>query len=113
MAIKLINNAEFLHIPKTGGSWVTSVLESNNLVLSRSNHKHADYDSNLLGRKSITGRQHLLEAVKLLNKKFISKTIQKEKNILYPFRFCFVRHPLSWYESWWRYMEGLGWNDWG
>ena len=30
-----------------------------------------------------------------------------------PFRFCVVRHPLSWYESWWKYMKGRGWNDWG
>ena len=25
-------------------------------------------------------------------------------------KFCFLRHPLSWYESWWRYMSGRGWR---
>jgi hypothetical protein len=30
-----------------------------------------------------------------------------------PFRFCFVRHPLSWYESWWKFMETVNWRDFG
>ena len=23
-----------------------------------------------------------------------------------PYTFCFVRHPVRWYESWWRYLRG-------
>jgi hypothetical protein len=26
--------------------------------------------------------------------------------------FCFVRHPTSWYRSWFRYMRGREWRDW-
>ncbi len=29
-----------------------------------------------------------------------------------PFTFCFVRHPLDWYESWYRYMCGRAGFDW-
>jgi hypothetical protein len=29
------------------------------------------------------------------------------------FKFCFVRHPLSWYESYWLFMNARGWNRWG
>lgn len=28
------------------------------------------------------------------------------------FKFCFVRHPLRWYESWFRFNAGLGWPEW-
>ena len=27
------------------------------------------------------------------------------------FRFAFVRHPLDWYESWWRYQTDTGWSS--
>ena len=30
-----------------------------------------------------------------------------------PRRFCIVRHPLAWYESWWKYNNGLDWPKWG
>jgi hypothetical protein len=29
------------------------------------------------------------------------------------YKFCFVRHPLAWYESYWLFMRGRGWNAWG
>ena len=115
MAIVISNNAEFLHIPKTGGSWVTSILESQNFVESKS-LKHADYDYNLLfkNKEFLTGRQHLLATFHHLKNRFSKfESSRNQKELITPFRFCFVRHPLSWYESWWRYMEGRGWNDWG
>lgn len=116
MAIKLINGAEFLHIPKTGGSWVTSILESNNLVLSYKGHKHADFDSNLFDYDSNLfpigkGRKrNLIQLFSYLKSKVIFKDLSYNTT---PFRFCFVRHPLSWYESWWKYMEGIKWRDFG
>ena len=110
MAIKMINGAEFLHVPKTGGSWIYSVLESNNLVLSSIGHKHADFDFSLFPDRSLSGREHILKAYQLLRYKFSTKNKAQFEQ---PFKFCFVRNPLNWYESWWKYMEGRNWNNWG
>ena len=116
MAIKLKNGAEFLHIPKTGGSWVTSILASNDLILSNKGHKHADYDSNLFQYESNLfpvgkGRkQNLLILLSLLRTKVLSKDTSHK---IAPFRFCFVRNPLSWYESWFKFMETVNWREFG
>jgi len=116
MAIKLKNGAEFLHIPKTGGRWVASLLDSNNLIAHNKGHKHADYDSNLFDYDSNLfpigkGRKrNLLRLWSLLKTKGILKDTSHN---ISPYRFCFVRHPLSWYESWWKYMETIGWRDFG
>lgn len=110
MAIKLKNNLEFLHIPKTGGSWVTEILNSNHLIDSIDTHKHADYDYNLFSEHlALSGRHHLYLALNKFKKKYFQNNTYKKN----PKRFCFVRHPLSWYESWWRYMETRGWHNWG
>ncbi len=113
MAIRLINGAEFLHIPKTGGTWVKAVLKGNDLVSEYLGHKHDDYDRNLL-RSTLTGQQHLKEATRLarekIAKRFGYSSRSDSDNV---FRFCFVRHPLSWYESWWKYMNRMRWNNWG
>jgi hypothetical protein len=29
------------------------------------------------------------------------------------FKFCFVRHPLAWYESYWSFTRSRGWVAWG
>ena len=111
MAVVLRCGSELLHIPKTGGSWVTSVLEANDLISQHRGHKHADFDRNLLS-SAFSARQHLSEVLRLTKEKFLyaSKNAPISEA---PFRFCFVRHPLSWYESWWKYMKGRNWNDWG
>ncbi len=113
MTVRLICGAELLHIPKTGGSWVTSVLEANGLVSGLRGHSHADYDRNLL-RSAMTERHHLREAGRLLRNRLVKRLRTKQaSDSVQPFRFCFVRHPLSWYESWWKYMKGRSWHDWG
>lgn len=91
MALLLHGNALFLHIPKTGGNWVTKVLEEMGLVADKIGHKHVDIDHLLLSERG--GYLH------------------KHK----PFMFCFVRHPLSWYESWFKYMSqpSRQWRNWG
>ncbi|WP_181280541.1 sulfotransferase family 2 domain-containing protein [Aphanothece hegewaldii] len=118
MTAKLINGAEFLHIPKTGGCWVREILEQNNLLLVNRRHlyyKHADYDRNLFFPLT-TFQEHLSEAARLfLAETRFSKLLQywPKSSDNSVFRFCFVRHPLSWYESWWKFMRAKEWNDWG
>ena len=128
MAVLLRNNAVFLHIPKTGGSWVTEVLESNGLVRRKFSHIHADlaraqtysYGTKLFMRS-------MFERIKSRVPNKIKSTLWslparqaqaakivagESRRVPGPFCFCFVRHPLSWYESWWRYMYGIKGADW-
>ena len=113
MAVQLINGAEFLHIPKTGGNWVKSVLEENELISKNVGHAHADYDRNLF-RHTLNEWQHLRESIKLVQEKLLRGFGYSENSDSGDvFRFCFVRHPLSWYESWWKYMGAKNWPYWG
>lgn len=110
MPVRLLDGSEFLHIPKTGGSWVSRVLEENGLILERYGTKHDDYDRNLVG--PMRGREHLSEAARLARKrlaKYWPFPLDIERRPV--FRFCFVRHPLSWYESFWKFMKGLDWDN--
>jgi hypothetical protein len=108
MANLLKNGAVFLHIPKTGGSWVTGVLEELNLVETSCGPEHADFGRAFwhtrFHREAKTLRQMLRRAVGSKR----AASIQPDC-----FRFCFVREPLDWYESWWRFMQGLDWKSWG
>lgn len=39
-----------------------------------------------------------------------SRLIKPRRKIKY---FCVIRHPLLWYQSWFRYQHGRGWLTWG
>ena len=106
MALVLKNGAVFLHIPKTGGNWITEVLEKCGLVRSNVPPKHADLD-----RLFWPIRPTRYGTLKFLLKKlWVGRTLRRK-----PFIFCFVRHPLSWYESWFKYMTqpSRQWQNWG
>lgn len=105
MAVLLRGGAVFLHIPKTGGSWVHQVLKDARLCRGSFDHKHADFDRVLANRWEQHGRAlvgRLVDAVS-------APRVPDRRG----FRFCFVRHPLRWYESYWKFMQGRDWNDWG
>lgn len=88
MPIILKNGAVFLHVPKTGGTWVASVLKDLGLIKKRISVKHATF---------LCGKRELY--------KFAVGEISKDKKIQPPpFSFCFVRNPIDWYESWHRYV---------
>ncbi len=91
MALLIQNNLLFLHIPKTGGNWVTAVLRSMGLIKQRIGHKHATFNQ--------------------LPKSFVNTFLEKDNARV----FCFIRHPLSWYESWFKYMTqpSRNWRAWG
>lgn len=110
MALLLKCGAVFLHIPKTGGSWVTHVLNKCNLVERAFGHKHADMDRVLYHPNFLGGRKYLSELIKRRLHPMFQKQYERTN-----YKFCFVRHPMSWYESWWKYMSGpeLRWGHWG
>jgi hypothetical protein len=68
----------FVHIPKTGGCWVRSVLDAIGV-----SYRHASARE---GYGYHYPPQHCVEK--------------------YDAAFAFVRHPLSWYESWWKFQVG-------
>jgi hypothetical protein len=92
MSDVLSNNVFFLHIPKTGGNWVRTVIRRSGIKEIKTNKisKHANYD--------------LLAGVHQ------SRLIKPRGKIKY---FCVVRHPLLWYQSWFRYQHDRGWRVWG
>lgn len=104
MALILQGGAIFLHIPKTGGSWVTKVLKESGLVAGKIGHKHADID-------------HLFSPIGNDRIRMTTYAVKRALGIYpkQPYMFCFVRHPLSWYESWFKYMSqpDQNWRHWG
>ncbi len=74
------SGALFLHIPKTGGSWVEFALGQAGLEIEQAQTM-----------EGVSWRHSL-----------VSMNVRE-----YPFVFSFVRHPLSWYESWWKFQAGI------
>jgi len=78
----VLSKSRFLHVPKTGGNWVSTVLRELFPGAQRMGNIHTT-------RKSAP-RPDLLT-------------------------FAFVRHPLTWYQSYFSYKQHKGWdssNDW-
>ena len=122
MAVLLKNGAVFLHVPKTGGSWVTRVLKECGLVDREFSHIHADMVRVLYYHSA--GKafwRSTYEAIKsrlprAVKSRFMTprrrQWVSARQHFARPYTFCFVRHPLLWYESWWRYMLGRSGSDW-
>lgn len=116
MALRLLDGSEFLHLPKTGGRTVSKLLHDMELVEAEIGHKHADFDQNLFADNRVTGRVLFAEYFQRKIRKWQQGRGTLDSRSLCrrsAFRFCFVRHPLTWYESWWKYMNGHGWKLFG
>jgi hypothetical protein len=104
VALLLRNDALFLHVPKTGGTWVTAVLRDLGLVRCRVVSKHADME-------------HVRHCARLQPGRYLEACAKAgprwQRRVRRGWKFCFVRHPLSWYESYWLFMRARGWNAWG
>ncbi|MEP4133615.1 MAG: hypothetical protein ABJL71_03280, partial [Cyclobacteriaceae bacterium] len=100
----LTDGSEFLHIPKTGGTWVISVLKEIKLIDKQIGHPHSDFDHS---NHAFTSLEHVDSLFDKLGSRLVGRMA------VIPTRFCVVRNPFSWYESWWKYQQGLGWPDWG
>jgi hypothetical protein len=121
MAVMLKCGAIFLHIPKTGGSWVTDVLTDQGIVKKQFGHIHADFVRAIYytqGRRMVTrglyewAKSGLPRGIKAIGPaqkiKHVATSVRQQQ----PFCFCFVRSPFDWYESWWRYMCQRSGTDW-
>jgi hypothetical protein len=95
MALLLNCGAIFLHVPKTGGCFISDVLEANNMAFGHIGEIHC----------------HLGHAFAFEKWFRASHRYSRTNNPL--FKFCFVRHPLSWIESWYKDMCGRDWRNWG
>ena len=77
----------FWHIPKTGGRWVLEALSRRRTRagLSRVKRVHPETKPFMLFGHHAPPSQ-------------VAEELKRDR-----FHFCFVRHPLSWYKSWWSY----------
>ncbi len=109
MTILLKNGAVFLHIPKTGGIWVHTVLEALDLIQAPLGHEHSDLEHafwNDRFHRDAKVFRHILR--RAMGSHRAPATMAPDA-----FKFCFVREPLKWYESYWRFMQTRNWQVWG
>jgi len=104
MAVLLKPGAVFLHIPKTGGSWVETALKRAGLFRFRVGHKHADLPHVLNYRHEYRWQY---------TKRVLRYGPGLQRDIAAAPKFCFVRHPLKWYASYHRFMKQEGWQQFG
>jgi hypothetical protein len=101
MSLLLTDDSVFLHIPKTGGTWVTRVLREAGLVRFRFSHKHADLERTLR-----FGHYYRFQYLK----RTLRGGLRLEARVRGAYKFCFVRHPVAWYRSFFKYMQRLDWK---
>ena len=122
MGLRLTNGAIFLHIPKTGGSFVEAFLRGQGLVRGSAGGMHDDvfrclYPQNWPSRaanvaKEVPGK--LIDRVKpnrIHDWKIGPHPDQPTLDSL-PYMFCFVRNPVSWIESYYIFTKENGWYYW-
>jgi len=111
MALLLKNNAVFLHIPKTGGTWIRKVLQELDLVKGTLGHGHSHFE-----RAFWHDKLHRdLKVVRYILRRAVRSPRAQARMEPGCFKFCFVREPLLWYESYWCFMQSLDWvwKTWG
>jgi len=107
MTVLLKNNAAFLHVPKTGGCWISAALDALDLTKARLGHEHADIHRAFWHDRFFRDGKVLRS---LLRRSVgINRGIQRMNPDT--FVFCFVREPLKWYESYWRFMQSVEWPE--
>jgi hypothetical protein len=111
MAFLLKNGAVFLHVPKTGGTWIKHVLKQLELVKAPLGHMHSDWERSFWHDKLHTD----LKVARYLFRRAVRSRRAQARMDPRSFKFCFVREPLLWYESYWRFMESKNWDwkSWG
>lgn len=90
MAVRLANSV-FLHVPHTGGNWVTEVLSKMGLVVDRTTNAHLSWKNIVSNPSGSDGSRPFREWCGLRP-------------------FVFIRHPVTWFASRWGYKMRNGWN---
>jgi hypothetical protein len=123
MGLKLSNDSLFLHIPKTGGSFVTHYLASQKLIKENAGGKHDDIFRCLYPQtwpkrasqviKELPGKvtHRLIDSKDTHDWKLGPREEQPTAKDL-PYMFCFVRNPVSWIESYFNYCVREEWYNW-
>jgi hypothetical protein len=106
MAYLLKNNSIFLHVPKTGGSYIKTVLLANNLIVPRFVKKN----SYRIGENKHIDLSQALSILTSYQKNILYPFVSLKDN---PFIFYFVRHPKGWYESYFKYLVGIDFKKFG
>jgi len=102
MAELLRTGAVFIHVPKAGGNWVREALRDQGLWRCRIGYKHSTPK-----RIADVWRFHRWQFIKHLP----TRPDVTPAKLRDAFKFCFVRNPVTWYESWWKFMAG-DWHPW-
>lgn len=104
MALLLKSGAVFIHVPKTGGGWVHTALHEQGLL-----HR----DARVAFNHSPPG--HVNEVMRWTPGRYLRhwpmRPLVTPGALRRAPKFCFVRDPLKWYESWWKFMAGR-WKAW-
>ncbi|MEM9302566.1 MAG: hypothetical protein AAGE01_10670 [Pseudomonadota bacterium] len=101
MPFVLRDQVVFYHVPKTGGTWLRNLLRDAGLLQAQRGRKH---DPPGLDRFLPTVPCEALAEERERRRSGARATAE--------WSFCFVRHPLTWYESWFRYMSARAWKPW-
>jgi hypothetical protein len=89
----ILPNSVFLHVPKAGGTWVREVLKNAKLT--------QDELTSISSDESTEGKMRSWHCVPQDKSIFDGKYV-----------FCFVRHPLTWYQSHWAFRKrNKNWNQ--
>ena len=98
MAFLLKDGSIFLHIPKTGGTWVEKVLQENNLLQKPLFRNKTNY------RMSYSAHIDLSITISFLNSPIMKLRYPLHKKATDPFIFVFIRNPIDWYQSYFKYL---------
>jgi hypothetical protein len=91
--------------------WVKHILEKMDLIQAPLGHQHSDWERSFWHDKL----HRDLKVARYLFRRAVRARRAPARIEQDCFRFCFVREPLAWYESYWRFMESKDWNwkTWG
>src|SRR6266404_5327839 len=78
----ILKKSIFIHVAKTGGTWISELLRQSGLIVAETKDPHASCSETVLEFPSASG---------LLS-------------------FAFVRHSITWWKSYWSYKMKVGWD---